>query len=48
MADKPHLNLIVAGHVDQGKSTIIGHLLVDLKVIDERTIEKYAEELEKE
>ena len=47
MANKPHLNLIVAGHVDQGKSTIIGHLLVDLKVIDERTIEKYAEESEK-
>ncbi len=47
MAEKPHLNLIVAGHVDQGKSTIIGHLLVDLKVIDERTIDKYAEESEK-
>ena len=47
MADKPHLNLIVAGHVDQGKSTIIGHLMVDLKVIDERTIQKFAEESEK-
>ena len=47
MAVKPHLNLIVAGHVDQGKSTIIGHLLVDLKVIDERTIQKFAEESEK-
>ena len=39
--------MIVAGHVDQGKSTIIGHLLVDLKVIDERTIDKFAEESEK-
>ena len=47
MAVKPHLNLIVAGHVDQGKSTIIGHLLVELKVIDERTIQKFAEESEK-
>ena len=47
MAVKPHLNLIVAGHVDQGKSTIIGHLMVDLKVIDERTIQKFAEESEK-
>ncbi len=47
MTDKPHLNLIVAGHVDQGKSTIIGHLLVSLKIIDERTIQKYAEESEK-
>lgn len=47
MTDKPHLNLIVAGHVDQGKSTIIGHLLVSLKIVDERTIQKYAEESEK-
>ena len=47
MTDKPHLNLIVAGHVDQGKSTIIGHLLVSLKIVDERTIQKYADESEK-
>lgn len=25
---KPHLNLVVVGHVDAGKSTIMGHLLV--------------------
>ena len=48
MADKkPHLNLIVAGHVDQGKSTSMGHLLVDLGVIDQRTIDAYAKEAEK-
>ena len=48
LADKkPHLNLIVAGHVDQGKSTSMGHLLVDLGVIDQRTIDAYAKEAEK-
>jgi translation elongation factor EF-1alpha len=24
--EKPHLNLIVIGHVDHGKSTTVGHL----------------------
>ena len=26
MADKPHLNLVIIGHVDHGKSTMTGHL----------------------
>ena len=26
-SDKPHLNLIIMGHVDAGKSTTTGHLL---------------------
>ena len=47
MADKPHMNLIVTGHVDQGKSTTMGHFLFDLGVIDQRTIEEYAKESEK-
>jgi len=47
MADKPHLNLIVTGHVDQGKSTTMGHFLFDLGVIDQRTIDEYAKESEK-
>lgn len=47
MADKPHMNLIVCGHVDQGKSTTMGHFLFDLGVIDQRTIEEYAKESEK-
>lgn len=44
---KPHLNLIVTGHVDHGKSTMVGHLLFDLGAIDTRTIEEYAKESEK-
>jgi elongation factor 1-alpha len=35
---KPHLNLVIMGHVDHGKSTTTGHLLYDAGAIDERTI----------
>ncbi|RLG65503.1 translation elongation factor EF-1 subunit alpha [archaeon] len=44
MPEKPHLNLVVIGHVDHGKSTLMGHLLYKAGVIDERTIQKYEEE----
>lgn len=44
---KPHLNLIITGHVDHGKSTLVGHLLYDLGMIDQRTIDEYAKESEK-
>jgi elongation factor 1-alpha len=43
---KPHLNIVVTGHVDNGKSTTVGHLLVDLGAIDQRTIDAYAKESE--
>ncbi|MGA7603677.1 MAG: translation elongation factor EF-1 subunit alpha [Nitrososphaeraceae archaeon] len=43
---KPHMNLVVTGHVDNGKSTIVGHLMVDLGVIDQRTIDSFAKESE--
>ncbi len=44
---KPHLNMIVTGHIDNGKSTTMGHLLMDLGLIDERTIAAHAAESEK-
>jgi elongation factor 1-alpha len=47
MANKPHLNLIVTGHVDHGKSTTMGHFLYDMGAVDQRTIEEYAKESEK-
>ncbi len=47
MADKPHLNLIVTGHIDNGKSTTMGHFLMDLGVVDERTIAAHGAESEK-
>ena len=46
-SDKPHLNLIIMGHVDAGKSTSTGHLLYLAGAIDERTIKSYQEEAEK-
>lgn len=47
MADKPHLNLIVTGHVDHGKSTTMGHFLFDMGAVDQRTIDEFARESEK-
>src|SRR5213594_4252975 len=44
---KPHLNMIVVGHIDNGKSTSMGHLLMDLGLVDERTIAQHAAESEK-
>ena len=46
-AEKPHLNLVIIGHVDHGKSTTMGHLLYLAGVIDERTIKAYEEEAAK-
>ncbi|RJS84168.1 translation elongation factor EF-1 subunit alpha [Candidatus Bathyarchaeota archaeon] len=42
--EKPHLNLVIIGHVDHGKSTTMGHLLYLAGAIDERTIRQYEEE----
>ena len=47
MSTKPHLNLVVVGHVDHGKSTIMGHFLVEMGAVDPRIIETYAKESEK-
>ena len=44
---KPHLNMIVTGHIDNGKSTTMGHMLMDLGLVDERTIASHAAESEK-
>ncbi len=47
MPGKPHLNTVVVGHVDHGKSTTMGHFLFDLGVVDQRLIDEYAKESEK-
>ncbi|MEM3380677.1 MAG: translation elongation factor EF-1 subunit alpha [Candidatus Bathyarchaeia archaeon] len=47
MSQKPHLNMIVIGHVDHGKSTMTGNLLYQTGYIDAKKIEEYARESEK-
>jgi len=44
---KPHLNLIVAGHVDHGKSTTTGHILTLLGVVDKKKLAELEEEAKK-
>ncbi len=44
MSEKPHLNLVIIGHVDHGKSTTVGHLLYLTGAVDERTIKAYEQE----
>jgi len=46
-SEKPHLNLVIMGHVDHGKSTTTGHLLYLAGAVDERTIRAYEEEAAK-
>ena len=42
--EKTHVNLVVIGHVDSGKSTSTGHLIYKCGGIDKRTIEKFEKE----
>jgi elongation factor 1-alpha len=51
MANKPHMNLVTVGHVDQGKSTLVGRLLYDTGAVSEeemRKLKDLAKELKKE
>jgi len=42
--DKLHVNIVVIGHVDAGKSTTTGHLIYKCGGIDKRVIEKFEKE----
>jgi len=42
--EKGHINVVVIGHVDSGKSTTTGHLIYKCGGIDKRTIEKFEKE----
>jgi elongation factor 1-alpha len=46
MAQKPHLNLVFIGHVDHGKSTTVGRILLDTGNIRQEEIDKYRQEAE--
>jgi len=41
MAEKPHLNLATIGHVDHGKSTLVGRLLMETGAIPAHIIDEY-------
>lgn len=43
---KPHMNLAVIGHVDHGKSTLVGRLMLDTGAISPHVIEQFKKEAE--
>ena len=44
---KSHLNLVVIGHVDHGKSTLVGHMLYKLGAVDQKTLKEIEEAAKK-
>ncbi|XP_048209958.1 elongation factor 1-alpha 1-like isoform X2 [Perognathus longimembris pacificus] len=45
--EKTHINIVIIGHVDSGKSTTTGHLIYKCGGINKRTIEKFEKEAAK-
>jgi len=41
---KPHINLIFIGHIDHGKSTLIGRLFVETGVVSKQQLDKFKAE----
>lgn len=46
-SEKDHLYIVVIGHVDAGKSTLMGRLLCDMGEVSQRTLHKYEQESKK-
>ncbi|KAK4872556.1 hypothetical protein RN001_014585 [Aquatica leii] len=44
---REHLYMVVIGHVDAGKSTLMGHLLCALGQVNQKTMHKYEQESKK-
>lgn len=44
---KPLLNMVVVGHVDAGKSTLMGHLLYRLGQVSSKQMHKFEQESKK-
>ncbi len=47
MSEKPHINIVFVGHVDNGKSTLIGRLMYELGEVSEQAMQKLREEAAK-
>ena len=47
MREKPNMNVVFVGHVDAGKSTIVGQLLFRLGLVSEQEMSKHKQEAEK-
>jgi elongation factor 1-alpha len=45
-SEKPHMNLVFIGHVDHGKSTSVGRILLDTHHIEQHIIDKFRKEAE--
>ena len=45
--EKPNMNVVFVGHVDAGKSTIVGRAMFDSGLISEQVMKKLKEEAEK-
>lgn len=46
-SEKPHLNLVIMGHVDHGKSTTTGHLFYLSGAVSDRQVKVYEDEAKK-
>nr|QNO50885.1 elongation factor 1-alpha [Methanosarcinales archaeon ANME-1 ERB6] len=46
MVEKEHMNLAMIGHIDHGKSTLLGRLLMEAGAIDPHLIEEYRKKAE--
>lgn len=45
--EKQQIHMVVIGHVDAGKSTLMGHLLYDIGNVPQRNMHKYEQESKK-
>ncbi|MEA1956762.1 MAG: translation elongation factor EF-1 subunit alpha [Euryarchaeota archaeon] len=46
MVEKEHMNMAMIGHIDHGKSTLLGRLLMEAGAIDSHLIEEYRKKAE--
>ncbi|XP_037047570.1 HBS1-like protein [Bradysia coprophila] len=45
--EKDYIHMVVIGHVDAGKSTLMGHTLFDLGIVSKRLMHKYEQDSKK-